>query len=383
MKTLAIVHPDLSINGGGEAVCAHVLDALADVYNIVLVTWSDINRSQLDDLFGTNLVRKNIRTIAIGSQIRLPSLLTKRAAFQFAFAVRYIQASLDEYDAVISTWCEIAVSKPALQYVHVPLFVRGVSHEWLSGRRSSLAHKALWAGLRFAARKLAHGSRAGYRRSVSVANSAWTAQLVKKALRTSPEIIWPPIPTSSRSGMNWEKRENEFICIGRLVEGKRVLEIIDCIHEVRQAGYNVTLHVVGGGVGKYADTVVKRCRETDFAIYEGRLSSLALFDLMGRCKYGIHGFPYEHFGIALAQMISAGCLCFAPASGGQTELLIGKPELLYRTFSDAAKKITTVLSDPTLQNKLLHDLDEVRNSINSHDFQRVFRSFVGSRLLAP
>jgi len=38
-------------------------------------------------------------------------------------------------------------------------------------------------------------------------------------------------------------------------------------------------------------------------------------------RYGIHGAEGEGFGIAIAEMVKAGCVTFAPAVGGPAEIL--------------------------------------------------------------
>lgn len=376
MKRIAVVHPDIRLNGGGEAVCAHVLEALCDTYDVTLVTWLPPEIDILDALYGTSLGSKRLSVVTVAERQRYPKSLTSRSVVRYALAVRYVQDHLDEYDAVVSTWCEIAVDKPAVQYIHVPLFLPGVPYEMLSGEQISRPQQILWRSLRFFARLLARGSYSEYRKSLSIANSTWTVDLVRRILDVEPDLIWPPIPKPSQWNSPWSERRNGFVAVGRLVPGKRILELIDCIELVREVCPDVTLHIVGSGTGEYADAVRDRCKATEFAVYEGRLSNEALFNLFARNKYGIHGFPHEHFGIALAQMVMAGCLCFAPAGGGQAELLANRSEILYHDFDDAVPKIINVIQDCQEQEELLVALKPIRAALERHDFQKSFREAV-------
>jgi FkbM family methyltransferase len=74
-----------------------------------------------------------------------------------------------------------------------------------------------------------------------------------------------------------------------------------------------------------------------------------LLERIASCKYGIHGMIGEHFGLAVAEMASLGCICFAPADGGPAEILDGDDRLLYTSDPDASTKICALLDDPILQ----------------------------------
>ena len=92
-------------------------------------------------------------------------------------------------------------------------------------------------------------------------------------------------------------------------------------------------------------------------VLHGSLYGKEKADRLTSCKYGIQGRDWEPFGISVAEMVKAGCITFAPATGGQAEIL--DHELL--TFADddqAAEKISSVLSDSTLADSLRDHLCE-------------------------
>ena len=55
-------------------------------------------------------------------------------------------------------------------------------------------------------------------------------------------------------------------------------------------------------------------------------------------------------------MVAAGCLPFVPVGGGQVEAIGGITELIWKDKTDAVTKISSVISDITLQRKLLNEL---------------------------
>jgi hypothetical protein len=75
------------------------------------------------------------------------------------------------------------------------------------------------------------------------------------------------------------------------------------------------------------------------------LSRAALAALVARQRYGIHGMLEEHFGMAPAEMVRAGCLVWVPDGGGQVEI-VADPRLTYTSVDDAIAKIVRTLRDP-------------------------------------
>lgn len=74
-----------------------------------------------------------------------------------------------------------------------------------------------------------------------------------------------------------------------------------------------------------------------------------LSELISSQKFGIHGHNFEHFGMAIAEMITGGCIVFSPNGGGQVEIVNGCKEVLYDDTEDAVEKIEGVLNDEELQ----------------------------------
>ncbi len=71
-----------------------------------------------------------------------------------------------------------------------------------------------------------------------------------------------------------------------------------------------------------------------------------MVDLVARQRYGIHALVNEPFGIAVAEMVRAGCIVFTHRSGGQEEILGGDDRLLYSSTQDAVEKIINIMDSP-------------------------------------
>jgi len=70
-----------------------------------------------------------------------------------------------------------------------------------------------------------------------------------------------------------------------------------------------------------------------------------MLDRVAACRYGIHVMKQEHFGIALAEMVRLGLVCFAHNDGGSAEILGGDRRLLFDSPEEAVAKICRVLQD--------------------------------------
>jgi glycosyltransferase involved in cell wall biosynthesis len=106
-------------------------------------------------------------------------------------------------------------------------------------------------------------------------------------------------------------------------------------------------------------------------------------ELVARHRYGIHAKPDEHFGIAVAEIVKAGCIVFVPNDGGQVEIVGGDDRLLYRSAEDAVAKILRVMKDPDEQAALRRHLDSRRHLFSTEEFVRhiqdVVRQFLAER----
>jgi len=60
-------------------------------------------------------------------------------------------------------------------------------------------------------------------------------------------------------------------------------------------------------------------------------------------KYGLNLKPREHFGLSVAEYVAAGMVAFAPASGGQVDVLDRQNNRLFDSFEDAVMKIDTAI----------------------------------------
>ena len=144
---------------------------------------------------------------------------------------------------------------------------------------------------------------------------------------------------------------------------------------------NLHLHILGKPWDKaYARKVMAECKDSDFLSYEGEVGREELNRLMGSHKYFIHGYDFEHFGMAPAEAVSAGCIPFVPNSGGQVEVVGKNPMLCYMEEDDAVKKIIRVCRDAGLQENIREGLKLILPRFSLENFRHRIKEVVGEEL---
>jgi glycosyltransferase involved in cell wall biosynthesis len=182
-------------------------------------------------------------------------------------------------------------------------------------------------------------------------------------------LLYPPV-AGEFPEVPFEEREAGFVCLGRMVPEKRVEVAIEIVSKIRCSGHpEVHLHLVGGiGESAYGRELRRLCaRNKDWLFCEGTLWGEGKKRLLSGHRYGIHARGKEPFGIAVAEMVKAGCITFVPNDGGQVEI-VDHDALTYSSVDDAAKKILAVLESAELQQSLRVHLSRVGGQFSAEAF---------------
>lgn len=369
MATLAVVHPDLSMRGGAENVCMHVLEALQRDHELTLYTLSPPDVEALNDFFHTDVDPPTTRTVGTVTPTLRQQFGHRLYRLQAALLGRHCKRALDGVDAVVSTKNEFAFDHPSIQYIHSPQFA--VADPGIDDKRSVAEL------YRQACASIAGVDREAVRSAHLLTNSEWTASTIETAYGTTARPVYPPVDVESFPSRDWSERESGFLTVGRIGPSKNVLQNVRVVDRLRERGHDVHLHVVGPTTdGDYQQRVERAAEQRDHVTLDGAVSRDELVDLITRHRYGLHGRPYEHFGMAVAEFVAGGAIPFAPASGGQVEILDGDSRLLYSSTDEAVELADHVLSDPSLQASLREQLDQSAAAYGCDRFEERIRSVV-------
>ena len=380
MAAIAVVHPDLGVRGGAEDVGMHAMEAIQDEHDLTLFTLARPDLPALNDYFGT-AVRADALDVHVAGRLA-PSIRRRAgnrlARLQAALLGRYVDRRAGDFDLVLSTKNEYAFDAPSVCYVHSPQFVAadpGIDNTGaLAGAYGRLCTRLT---------DLGRGNDGGapFAGSTILANSDWTGEMVEDAYGVEAETVYPPIDAAKFPERSWESRERGVLTLGRIGPSKRVLRNVAVVERLRERGHRLHLHVVGPTTdGDYAERVERAAAERPYVSVEGAVSQERLVELIASHRYGLHGRPYEHFGIVVAELVAGGALPFAPDSGGQREILGGDPRLLYDSVDDAVEKMDRVLSNPDLERTVRADLLAERPGLDPGRFRARIRQAVDRRL---
>jgi len=371
MAKIGIVHTDLTVFGGGDRVCLNVVETLQSRHDLELLTLTDPDFDALNRHFGTTASPIPVRRLS-GVGRRLWNVgRYDLGLLATTMLCREVNRVADEYDLLFSTVSEFDLDGPSVQYVHFPRYLHRLTPSGPTGRVYERTCESL----------------AGYtpagvtERSRLLANSEYTRSVVNELYDAETSVVYPPVETDDVKSEPWTKRERGMVAVGSITPTKRQLLLIEVFRELRERGHDVHLHVVGGaGDRKYARRVRAKAAATDDVHLEGRVDRERLVRLLATHRYAIHGMPNEHFGIAVAEMVAAGCLPFVPDDGGQREIVNGAAELCYEDAPDAVRKIEAVLEREELADRLRSELPDVERRFGKDRFRREIESTVETAL---
>ena len=379
---VAIVHPRLAF-GGSEAVALWAVESLKDRFDVTLITGGPVDLERLNEYYGTRIAAAEIRILRAPIPVGLQDT-ARFSGLRGAFFQRYCREVAPKFDLMINTYGPSDFGVQGIQCIADFAFVqewRNTLHPELASYRrwwygdSPLRHAYL--GLCLAIYRQDSGV---WRRNLTLANSHWTARLLEEKFGVQSQVVYPPVP-SNCADVPWEQRESGFVCVGRVVPEKRVDTTVAILSRVRRQGHDVHVHILGGVDDSPFGRKVKQlaAENSDWVFLEGWVAGRRKHEMIAAHRFGIHGRVNEPFGIAVAEMIKAGCVTFVHDSGGQTEI-VNDAALRFKSEEDAVQKIDAVLSNRALEDGLRRQIAESARRFSVQAFVDSIREVVESRV---
>ena len=377
----AIIHPHLTEAGGSEASALYTAEALEGDYRVTLITMGRPDLGRLNRYYGTHLSADRIAFVSFP----IPAFARNRFAALRSYRVsRYCRANASQFDLMISTYNVMDFGVKGIQFVadfSFDGYVRDrIGHDLRSLSRGPRTGRFIRRPYHWLARVLARRAGDGWKRNLTVANSDWTARIMRQSYGIEALRIYPPI-VDVPSDIPWEDREPGFVFLGRISPEKNIESIIETLKNVRKNGQDIHLHVVGDSNDfRYKERIRTLCRQNGaWASWEGKMTGEEKTAFLSRHRFGISACWNEAFGIAVAEMVKAGCLVWVPEGGGQTEI-VDRPELIFSGQEDAVRKIGHVLKDEDLQASLREHLGYRKKMFSVERFTREVRAIVSDFL---
>ena len=353
-RRVLLVQPSFQPPGGGNGVAAWVLQALAPVHRVTVLSWRPVEIDPINRFFGTYLRADDFKSIVVPNSWRvIPDRLPVPATLiKLSLLMRYTRTVSNGFDVLFGVYNETDFGRRGIQYVHYPTYLRprpDVDLRWYHGPPIALsAYYSL-------ADRLADFSLERMKQNLTLVNSDWTGAQVHRFLGIPTRTLYPPV-VDPAPGAPWAERKNGFLALGRLSPEKEYERVMTILARVREHVPDLTLTIVGTWdrhVRRYRDRLIALARSLGSWIeFRHDASRDEVRALMAAHRYGIHGMREEHFGMAVAEMARAGCIVWVARGGGQMEIVGREPVLMYGTEDEAVEKIVRTVGDPIEQLRL-------------------------------
>ena len=363
-KQIAILHPFFGY-GGSEAVCIKFIEALMDDFKIDLITnYGKVNMKRINRFYGTHFSSNDFRIIQTRGYLSgYPLGYTLKSHI----VQKYFKKYKTRYDFAISTNNEMDFGKEGIQYIHFP----SMHDAEIKNNIYRKFYYKICVGL-------SSYNKEGMKKNITLVNSYWTKEKVSEIYGIESKVVYPPIENVAK--LPWDKKEDGFLCIGRIWPEKRIENIIEILREVRKKYPYIHLHIVGPVISKeYLKKIYSFTRnDKDWIYYDLNLSRSEIKELISRHKYGIHAMKEEHFGMVVAEMVKAGCIVFVPNGGGQLEIVGYEESIVYKNQEDAIGKVKQMIGTEIIQKKVLKKLHSLGNHFSEKMFAKDIKDTINS-----
>ncbi len=343
-KKIAVTFPIFKSFGGAELVSLEICDFLSKKFNVELIYYkSEINNNlKFKNSYKVNPVKsKNKLVDFVCSNIILCAQV---------YLMYYLKKNQKSFDCVFSSSGEMISKLPVVQLVHHPFFSLKVNHYVALGIKPIEIHKIFMRLILTICLRVIFGiSKKKLEKNYTVGNSKWSKQRYKSAFGIDAnDHLYCTFNLSEpliESFIEYEKRNNDFVIIGRVSKDKRIEEAIKVFRStaINNKNLNSRLHIIGGGKSKYISLLKKKYPYNNI-IFHGFLDEKDKIRILLKSKYGLHLFRYEHFGIAPCEMQNNGVVCFVYKYGGPSEII--EPGILkFESKKDLINKINKIAKD--------------------------------------
>jgi glycosyltransferase involved in cell wall biosynthesis len=338
MKVL-LVHPRLSVKGGGERVAIHSILAAIKAGHEVSLLSEEFDEASFEDFYGClGLFDKVDRSYypAFKPVLGPRFLLYQRLIYHWLRIKKAV--SRDSFDVVLSTQDIGYVPSTSAHVVQYCYFPEYFSH--LQTGSSS----PIW--------RLYYRPASAYYRNrvrrvgILLSVSDFTRGFVEKKWERDSRTVYPPCPVEAFSELSKvQKRENLVVTVGRIVPEKRFHMFVELARIVPK-----TRFVAIGSLSDEASVYYERLKKTAPENVSFVLSPLRkVKDLLGRAMAYVHCAENEHFGITIVEAMAAGCVPIVHDSGGPREIVTGNVGFRWSDLSTAARQITSLAENDHLR----------------------------------
>jgi glycosyltransferase involved in cell wall biosynthesis len=167
--------------------------------------------------------------------------------------------------------------------------------------------------------------------------------------------------------------------VSRFVPEKQIEMAIDAVRLLREDDEDLRMHLIGSArhaAGSPYAARLRRCAAAEpwLDLHED-LPRSELVELLCRCRYGLHPMANEPFGIAVGEMVRAGCIPLTRRSGGAVEI-VPDDRLRFDSPAEAAQRLRELIASSQLRDEIRAQLERWAEALTEESFAREIRALV-------
>ncbi len=340
-----VIHPKMSIFGGGERVCLHMVKALAEAGHDVTLLCEPFDMNEMNRILGNGHFLDKVQCLSFSDrhagylpspQPRIPLFKTYQLALSAFVHELKLRGALRNFDIILSTQDVVyapPVGLPIAQYVYYPqnfFHLSAPQHTRVPLTVSRLYYKPVLA---LQARKVRY-----FRWLMAV--SRFTAQKIREQWKREAQVVYPPVQQLGDS----QQKICKVVYVARFVPEKRH----DVFFQIARSLPDYHFVAIGGLASEFRGFLrnLVHSKPTNVELLVNAPVERVRHELADSLVY-LHCMENEHFGISIVEAMSAGCVPIIHKSGGALEA-VGECGFAWETLDEAVKMIQLVFRDDRL-----------------------------------
>jgi len=340
---ILVVHPYLSILGGGERVCLHAIKALIEEgHNVTLVSES-IKPGELESFLGFNV----LDDVAHVSYKKFDPKVKKFSVYQRVFhhtlskpTARKKIGDMDIEFLTQDVGFTLCIGRKKIAYVHFPEFL---VHLETTKPKSRWFWRLYYAPIKWFWKKQIE------KIDLFLCNSEFTKCKISERWNKEAEVIYPPVDVEKFKPAS---KENIVVTLGRFEPSKNY----DVVNEVANVMPEVEFKIIGIKQDIMYYRKIRDSKPDNVALLTDLTRDEVISEL-AKAKVYFHTMVNEHFGISIVEAMASGCIPVVHNSGGAREA-VGNLGLRYNTVEDCADLIKTAMQTNVNTNMLVERAKE-------------------------
>lgn len=337
---IVIVHPRLSVMGGGERVAIHSMkEALRQGHEVSLAT-EEFDIDLFEDFFGVPGLFKNIQLLTYSPfrPIIRKAVLYQRLIYH-QLRLRKIVSKRRAFDLILNT-AEVANQPsariPAIEYCYFPDYFSHLESNGLSG---------LWEAYYLPAKVLYHDRVSRIDRLLAV--SDFTRHFVKEKWGRESTTLYPPCPIDLYRDLRIPKQDL-VITVGRIAPEKRMELFLEIARRLPDVEFAIVGSIAAERSSYYDSLKASAPSNVSFIVSPLR----KVKELLGRAKVYVHCARNEHFGITIVEAMAAGCVPVVNDSGGPREIVSDDVGYRWNHVDDAVGHVSNLIKNEKVRRQL-------------------------------